>query len=568
VLAEYQDLSAEVDDLVASDETPSAANDDPEPEPEPDPMPFETAPEPEVAEADAPEPENTGPLPGTIEFIIAQAQAAADEAAVPTRWRADAVASGMVTAADVMEDERPEPEPEPEHQPEAKPAYTNGAAAPHEALQADTSVSEEAMSRVREVEVEGEGNDPQFVVDKAIAALDREARGEGSTEEGEDAAASAEAVLERTKPLAGSGEATGGGNALTIFLVLFLVLLAGVGGAGYWAWREGYIDLDTMFGAGDASAPVAEVAEATPAATPTPAVEDDADGPGNTAAVDTPVETPQETEISQERLPATEPVETPAESDTAETQQDTTSGDAATADAEEPAIAEPTSDAAKTEERLPTSDEAAVADADTADAGASDAAADAGDSAVAPVGAQSLLLEASSEGTTGAVPFSGTVEWTRGVDELGLPTLNATAKIPARNLGVNLLIRLNSDPALPASHIMEIDFDVSETFPGGSISNLPGVLLKNEELSQGTLLAGASARVVGNSFLFALSAAEQDRVNNISLLGRKWLDLALIYGSGKHAIITLEKDDAANAMFDEVLAAWAEASTEQASGDG
>ncbi|WDR04943.1 hypothetical protein PSQ90_11605 [Devosia rhodophyticola] len=172
-------------------------------------------------------------------------------------------------------------------------------------------------------------------------------------------------------------------------------------------------------------------------------------------------------------------------------------------------------------------------------------------------GSQSLLLEASTDGQTGAVPFSGTVEWTEGKDELGVPTIKATASIPARNLSVDLTIRKNADATLPASHLMEINFQVSDSFIGGTIASLPGVLLKNEELVQGTPLVGASARVVGSSFLFALSAAEKDLPTNIELLtSRKWMDFAVIYGTGTRAIITLEKDDAADALFKKVFAEW------------
>jgi hypothetical protein len=131
------------------------------------------------------------------------------------------------------------------------------------------------------------------------------------------------------------------------------------------------------------------------------------------------------------------------------------------------------------------------------------------------------------------------------------------ATIPARNLGVDVLIRKNSDPSLPASHLMEINFSVTDSFIGGSIAGLPGVLLKNEELVQGTPLVGASARVVADSFLFALSASQEDSVTNSSLLtSRKWIDLAIVYATGKRAIITLEKDDAAQKLFAEVFKAW------------
>src|SRR5690606_495388 len=126
----------------------------------------------------------------------------------------------------------------------------------------------------------------------------------------------------------------------------------------------------------------------------------------------------------------------------------------------------------KSEERLPSAEEALP--------GTDDIAASVDPAVLA--GSQSLLLEASADGRSGAVPFSGSVDWSRGEDELGLPTLEGTASIPARNLSVDVTIRKNSDPALPASHLMEVDFQVSDSFVGGSIASVAGVLLKDEEL--------------------------------------------------------------------------------------
>ena len=214
----------------------------------------------------------------------------------------------------------------------------------------------------------------------------------------------------------------------------------------------------------------------------------------------------------------------------------------------EPLALAPTPEAtAATEERLP----AASATPQTAEEAIA---------AVNPAniaGSQSLLLEAADDGTTNAVPFSGTVEWTKGTDEMGLPTLIGRANIPARNMGVELLIRKNSDPTLPASHLMEINFTVSETFIGGSVAGLPGRAA--QERGTGSGLAadrrlGARRR---QPFLFALSASPEDAATNNALItGRKWMDIAIIYATGKRAIITLEKDPAAETMFNEVFAAW------------
>ena len=411
-----------------------------------------------------------------------------------------------------------------------------------------------AMSAVREVEVEAPVADPQSTIDRAIAALDREARGEGEVDDetpappavknghafgGDDqssvlrasrdgSAVSAASMVrkDKSKPRRATEASSaarsrrdvdrGGIGAVTVFLIVFAVLLVGAGGAGVWAWREGYINLDSMFGRGGTA--TEQAATASPQA-PGATADAPATGPGNT---DTRSEVPAPTaELgAEDRLGPATATNSPALALT-----------------ETPA-----------EERL------------TGQGTDAEAAAEAAVAAVDPTslaGSQSLLLEASDSGTTGAVPFSGTVEWSKGTDETGLPTLVGKASIPARNLGVELLIRKNSDPSLPASHLMEINFKVSDSFIGGSIAGLPGVLLKNEELVQGSPLIGASARVVGNSFLFALSASAPDVANNVNMLmQRKWMDLALIYATGKRAIITLEKDSDAQALFNEVVQAW------------
>lgn len=492
-----------------------------------------------IAEAGIERPVSENTRPGSIGFLIKQAQNAADKAATPMRWSQDSSKAGAVSspnATSVVAVAEPEEQP---------------IVAKRPANQSEPLV---AMSSVREVDLEeapvivpeapeaeqDEDGDPQGAIDRAIQTLDREARGEKSGDEQPVDDHEHEAVIAGATDAQSDEVEPRGGSALTIFLVLVALLLAGVGGAGYWAWQEGYFDPDAMFGQSE------QVAE-TPASDTGTATQ--TEGPGNTAATPeavAPVD--QDLSNSEERL-------SPAEDATVanDDADDPVTVDAQTAD--NAAAQSAASELDKSEERLPTegsfdSDQAATAtDAETAGTEAP--------AAVASAGPQSLLLEASEAGTTGAVPYSGTVEWSRGTDELGQPTILASASIPARNLSVDFLIRRNADPALPASHLMEVDFTVNESFIGGAIAGLPGILLKNEELVRGTPLVGASARVVGSSFLFALSASEQDVATNTNLLRtRKWMDLALVYATGSRAIITLEKDAEAEALFEDVMAAW------------
>ena len=397
-----------------------------------------------------------------------------------------------------------------------------------------------ALSAIREVDleiVEPDAAEAEGAIERAIETLDREARGESTVVLAPVSSADADKIAAAQIDDADDSGFTAPRESraisgLTIFLIVFAVLLVGVSGAGLWAWREGYIPVDQMFSqAQTAPAEAPATATTTPTLDPAPAetvATDSVATPGNTATATAtgPSTTLEGLEPDSRLEPTPEPV--------VPTGNETVLPSIGNADG-------------KSEERLPGQDASTVA--------ANDPAASVDPAVLA--GSQSLLLEASSSGTTGAVPFSGTVEWSEGVDELNLPTLMAHASIPARNLGVNITIRKNSDPSLPASHLMEVDFEVSDSFIGGTIANLPGVLLKNQELVAGTPLVGASARVVGNSFLFALSAAPDDAATNKELLeSRKWIDLAVVYGTGRNAIVTIEKDDDAQALFTKVFDAW------------
>ncbi|MVS99962.1 hypothetical protein [Devosia marina] len=396
-----------------------------------------------------------------------------------------------------------------------------------------------ALSSVREVEVEqDDARAAEGAIERAIETLDREARGEATPSQPHPAEASLSAEepgQDSDSSFAPADAERRTGTGLTIFLIVFALLLAGVGGAGFWAWREGYVDLDQMFGRTQTAAVQPEITEQPTGLTMdnTPAepanTDESASGPGNTATTSATEPTSALEAGDEERLePTPEPV--------------TPTGD-------ETVLPSLGNGEVKTEERL--------SGEDTTIAATEDPAATVDPAELA--GNQSLLLEASTGGQASTVPFSGTVEWTQGTDEIGQPTLVAEASIPARNMSVSILIRKNIDPSLPASHLMEISFDIPDTFIGGSIATLAGVLLKNEELVPGTALAGAAARIVGNTFLFALSAAPDDLTANTGLLDtQRWMDLAIVYGTGRNAILTLEKDEEAQALFDTVLAAWEE----------
>ncbi len=137
--------------------------------------------------------------------------------------------------------------------------------------------------------------------------------------------------------------------------------------------------------------------------------------------------------------------------------------------------------------------------------------------------------------------------------------VRADLDIPERHIRMTWSLRRNTDKALPASHTIEIQFTLPADFPEGGIGNIPGILLKADETGRGTPLAGLAVKVTNGYFLVGLSAVEIDVQRNIEMLKqRDWIDIPLVYTSGKRAILSLEKGTPGQRAFEEAFRAWGE----------
>jgi SPOR domain len=133
----------------------------------------------------------------------------------------------------------------------------------------------------------------------------------------------------------------------------------------------------------------------------------------------------------------------------------------------------------------------------------------------------------------------------------------ADISIPERRMKMTWSIRRNSDPALPASHTIDIMFKEPAKLPNGGIVNVPGVLMKSSEQARGAPLFGTSVKVLPGYFLIGLSALESNRRTNEQLLRQNaWFDIPFVYGNGKRAILALEKGAGGEAAYAAAFAAW------------
>jgi len=189
------------------------------------------------------------------------------------------------------------------------------------------------------------------------------------------------------------------------------------------------------------------------------------------------------------------------------------------------------------------------------------AAAPAGKNVLAAVAQKVVLYEEDPSEPQGK-RFVGTAVWrtetvSPGAGQPPELAIRADFEIPERNLTASMSIRRNTDQALPASHTIELMFNIPADFPFGGISNVPTVLMKQAEQARGAPLAGLVVKVTPTFFLVGLQSGEGEAAHNIELLKeRPWFDIPIVYTNGRRAILAVEKGTPGERAFAEAFKAW------------
>jgi hypothetical protein len=158
-----------------------------------------------------------------------------------------------------------------------------------------------------------------------------------------------------------------------------------------------------------------------------------------------------------------------------------------------------------------------------------------------------------SEGQPGQAS-EGTATWAE-ITKDNRPAIQATLKIAERNVTVTVTIYKNYDNALPASHLVEVQF--YGTLSDSPIQRVPALVLKQTEQARGQPLAGAAVPVTNELFWIALSNEQDDVTRNVQLLREgSWFDIPILFSDQTRALITFEKGIPGDKVFETVMASW------------
>jgi hypothetical protein len=188
--------------------------------------------------------------------------------------------------------------------------------------------------------------------------------------------------------------------------------------------------------------------------------------------------------------------------------------------------------------------------------------ADANPAATPAIAGEKMFLYEERLGQTAPTAIDGSVSWSlqREPGSNGGPPqaeVQARITIPGRGLTALVTFKRNSDPSLPASHLIEIVFAVPPDFEGGAIDSVQRIAMKTSEQDRGNALIAVPAKITDDFHMIALNDFPDARNTNLELLRtRNWIDIPVAYRNGRRALFTLQKGPEGEKAFNEAIREW------------
>lgn len=177
------------------------------------------------------------------------------------------------------------------------------------------------------------------------------------------------------------------------------------------------------------------------------------------------------------------------------------------------------------------------------------------------VSGEKIFLYEERVGQSAPTAIDGSVSWAlqREPAQSGRqePVIQGRITVPGRGLTALVTIKRNTDPSLPASHLIEIVFALPPDFEGGAIDSVQRIALKSTEQDRGNALIAVPAKITDDFHMIALNDFPDARTTNLELLrSRNWIDIPVAYRNGRRALLTLQKGSNGERVFNDAIREW------------
>jgi hypothetical protein len=174
---------------------------------------------------------------------------------------------------------------------------------------------------------------------------------------------------------------------------------------------------------------------------------------------------------------------------------------------------------------------------------------------------EKMFLYEERIGQSSPTAIQGSIVWSlqheAGANGKQEASVQGMLTVPERNLTAQLTFKRNSDPSLPASHIVEMVFSLPQNFEGGAIDSVQRISMKRTEQDRGDALIAVPAKITDDFHMIALNDYPDARKANLDLLAtRDWIDIPITYRNGRRALLTMQKGTSGAEAFTAAIREW------------
>ncbi len=178
-----------------------------------------------------------------------------------------------------------------------------------------------------------------------------------------------------------------------------------------------------------------------------------------------------------------------------------------------------------------------------------------------PVSQRAALLVEAPEEPEKVKTYVGSVVWRNetvspGQDQPLTTAVRADVEIPSAGLTFSVLFQKNYEAQFPASHTMEIRFTPGPDNKSGNVKQISVPELRKDDLPTGDSLTGLPVTITDNYFLVGLSRGDAEQRNLDLIKTRSWVDIRLVFSSGKIGKVTFEKGASGERLINDTVQSW------------
>jgi hypothetical protein len=175
-----------------------------------------------------------------------------------------------------------------------------------------------------------------------------------------------------------------------------------------------------------------------------------------------------------------------------------------------------------------------------------------------PETARAAMLIASDNPGNPVVSLGSTV-WSTIPPAPGQPArvaVTADADIPDLKMHATMILRKNTDPALQATHTIDLRFSFADGAPITGVKDVEPKM-RNLGSTASEPLRSVKVKISDVYFLIALTNGDQDTAHNFDLMQtRSWFDFPLLLNDNRIAKLVFEKSTKGEAMLEKAFEAW------------